>query len=185
MARRQPSKPIGGGGARHPASLANLRRGGTSTPGNDHALRHGAYGAIAREQLDVEAQRVLDAIEADAPLREADGSLPAAHGVAVGLLASALIRLQRIESYIALHGIVDDDGNLRPVVDLERRLRQEALDHAEALGMTPRSQAKLGLDLTRTAATAEDAAASRAARERLDRRAAEIDGEAEEFGDGR
>jgi phage terminase small subunit len=41
------------------------------------------------------------------------------------------------------------------VVELARRLRGEALDLAESLGMTPRSRAKLGLDLTRTLTAGE------------------------------
>lgn len=163
--------------------LANLQPGAKTAPvGNQRARRHGAYAAISRERLDAEGAKILDALEADAPLRDPDGALPAADGVVVRLLAASLVRLERVESYIALHGIVDEDGELRPVVELERRLRAEALDHSEALGMTPRSRARLGLELVRAAATAEDAAESRAARERLGRRLDALDGE--EAGDG-
>lgn len=35
------------------------------------------------------------------------------------------------------------------MVELETRLRREALDLAESLGMTPRSRAKLGVDVQR------------------------------------
>jgi hypothetical protein len=36
------------------------------------------------------------------------------------------------------------------VLELEGRLRREAGDFLEAMGMSPRSRAKLGLDLART-----------------------------------
>lgn len=52
---------------------------------------------------------------------------------------------------VRAHGWRDHKtGNPRPVLDVEARLRREALDYAEALGMTPRSRARLGLDLVRT-----------------------------------
>jgi hypothetical protein len=79
-----------------------------------------------------------------------DGELPAADGVTVALLAQALCRLDDVGGYLTNHGLLDADGEVRPVVDLERRLRLEAADHADAMGMSPRSRAKLGLDLVRT-----------------------------------
>jgi hypothetical protein len=61
------------------------------------------------------------------------------------------VQFERVEADIADHGWRDrKTGEARSVVDLARRLRAEALGYAESLGMTPRSRAKLGLDLQRT-----------------------------------
>lgn len=48
-------------------------------------------------------------------------------------------------------------GRVTParVVELEAKLRREALDLAEALGCTPRSRARLGLDVVQSVSLAE------------------------------
>ena len=113
-------------------------------------------------------------------MREGDGSLPAADGPAIRMAAEALVRLDRIGEFIERRGWEDESGKPRPVLEYEARLRGHAFDLLKELGMTPASRAKLGVDLARTAGAAEDAEAARAARERLDRRAADLDGDAEE-----
>jgi phage terminase small subunit len=85
-------------------------------------------------------------------LLERDGSLPAADGVVVRLFADALARLDLIHEYLGHHGWQDEDGNPRPVLEYEARLRREALECARELGMTPRSRAALGLDVVRAGA---------------------------------
>jgi hypothetical protein len=131
--------------------LANLVPGGgtPSSTSNKIALRHGGYAEISREALDEQERRVLDAISDDAPLRDPDGALPRADGVMVRVLASALVRLDRVESYHRDHGWLDGKGEPRPSAHLERLLRAEIADHCDALGMSPRSRARLGLDLQR------------------------------------
>ena len=161
--------------------LANLNRGGNPAPtGNRRAESHGAYSSIARSELEGKLAEVHDALTADAPVREGDGSLPAADGPAIRMAAEALVRLDRIGEFVERRGWEDESGNPRPVLEYEARLRGHALDLLKELGMTPASRAKLGVDLARTAGAAEDAEAARAARERLDRRAADLDGDAEE-----
>lgn len=159
--------------------LANLRRGVTK-PSPTANLRHGGYAQLRREEIEDEERRVLEALEADAPLRDPDGGLPAADGVAVRLLASCLVRLQRVEAYLTAHGFLDEKGEPRPVLEVEAKLRRDALDAAEALGMTPRSRARLGLDLVRAAEATADVEAARAARERLDQRLADIEAEVDD-----
>jgi hypothetical protein len=44
-------------------------------------------------------------------------------------------------------GWLTEDDQPRPSVELESRLRREIADLCDALAMTPRSRAKLGLDL--------------------------------------
>lgn len=164
MPRRRPSsKPVGGGGARNPASLANLQRGGgqTFTPDNAAARRHGGYAAVAVERLDARARRVFDALAVDAPLRGPDGELPAHDAGMVRLLAECLCRLDDVAQHLADAGWIDQKtGQPRlAVLDLERRLRGEAAGYMDRLGMSPRARAALGLDLARTAATVDAATA--------------------------
>jgi hypothetical protein len=99
---------------------------------------------------------VYDAIAADAPLRGPEGDLPPEDALVVRLLAEALIRRERVGSYLTAYGTHrEDTGEVRPAVDLERRLRLEAFTYAESMGLTPRSRASLGLSLVRTAEVAE------------------------------
>jgi phage terminase small subunit len=137
--------------------LANLRPGaGAGPPGNRRALAHGGYAAVSPLERDRKAQEIFETLAADAPMRDGAGGLPAADTAVVSLFARCLVQLERVEADMADHGWKDrESGDPRPVVELARRLRGEALDYAEALGMTPRSRAKLGLDLTRTLTAGE------------------------------
>ena len=129
--------------------LANLRPAPPAPLGNQRARRHGAYAAVARERLDAKVRELFDALSADAPLRDAFDELPAADAAAVRIAAEALCRLDDLAAYLRDHGLLDEAGNVRSVVELESRLRREAADHLDALGMTPRSRAKLGVDTAR------------------------------------
>ncbi len=131
--------------------LSNLKQGGNPAPaGNRRALQHGAYAAVAVENLEAKEREVFEALAADTPMRADDGGLPASHAVLVKLLADCLCRLESVAAHLRDRGILDRKGNLKPAVDVEGRLRREAADHAEALGMGPRAESKLGLDLART-----------------------------------
>ena len=148
MSRRRKPR-TGGGGARHPASLANLRRGVTTAPlGNDRAVTHSGYATVAREKLDEKAKVIFDALSDDAPLRAHDGGLPAHDAVVVRLLADCLVRLDSLSVWLAGRWATPE---ARPALELETKLRSQALDLAESMGMTPRSRARLGLDLGRAA----------------------------------
>lgn len=131
-------------------SLSNLQRGGPAPEQhNRRAVTHGAYAAVAKTRLDAKVREVFDALAQDAPLQEQGGGLPAADTVAVMLLAKALCRLEDVETYLTTRGLLDGDDQQRPAVDLERRLRLEVADYLDAMGMTPRARARLGLDLAR------------------------------------
>lgn len=135
---------------RRQRQLANLRRGGTpAAAGNRHRVSHGGYAEVAAARLDVKQTELVQALAADAPLRDHDGELPRHDTVAVTMLAKCLCRLEDVEAYLTLRGLVDDEGSERPAVDLERRLRGEVADWLDALGMTPRARARLGLDVAR------------------------------------
>jgi hypothetical protein len=137
---------------RRSRQLQNLRRGGAppATPGNQRAKSHGGYAAVAKDRLNAKTREVFEAVSADAPLRDVDGGLPRHDTVAVAMLAQALCRLEDVGAYLTLHGLIDDHGEPRAAVDIERRLRVEIADALDSLGMTPRARARLGLDLART-----------------------------------
>ena len=145
MSPRQSSDP-----RKRERQLANLRPGPPAPAGNALARRHGGYAVVTARERDEKAREVFAALSADAPLRGPDGGLPSADTAVVSLFARCLVQLERVEEDMADHGWRDrKTGEARPVVDLARRLRAEALDYAESLGMTPRSRARLGLDLQR------------------------------------
>jgi phage terminase small subunit len=98
---------------------------------------------------------VFDALSLDVPLRGPDGGAPRHDTVVIRLFAEALCRLDDVKANISAHGWADAKGNPRPVLDVEARLRREALEYAEALGCTPRSRSRLGLSLVKTASLAE------------------------------
>ncbi|MDQ3571703.1 MAG: P27 family phage terminase small subunit [Actinomycetota bacterium] len=131
--------------------LANLVNAPAAPPGNQRRRDHGGYAQVALERLKGKAQVVYEALAADAPLRAPGGELPPADHAQVCLLAECLCRLEDVGANIRDFGLFErKGGGIRPAVDLERRLRQEAADYLDALGMTPRSRAKLGVDLART-----------------------------------
>lgn len=142
-------------------------KGSTPEKGNQRARSHGAYAKIAPARLDEKARELYDALAADAPVREADGSLPAADAVAVRLAADTLCRLEDVQAWIEENGIFDSrrqnagykrtkkKGRYRRsadpmrAVEMEDRLQRRLMDQLDSLGMTPRSRAKLGLDQAR------------------------------------
>jgi hypothetical protein len=129
-------------------SDANLVPAPPAPVGNDRAVSHGAYSAIAVERIDAKVRVMFDALAADAPVRE-NGGLPAADGPVVRLLAETLCRLDDVTEFLGRRGWQDRKGNPRPALMVESRLRAQALSLLVELGMTPRSRAALGLDLVR------------------------------------
>ena len=111
-------------------------------------MRHGGYARVATARMEAKVAEVFDALAEDAPLRE-NGQLPAADAALVRLAAECLCRIDTLSAYLAAHGLLDGKGNVRPAAELEGRFRREAADYLDALGMTPRSRAKLGLDVQR------------------------------------
>lgn len=144
--------------AAHARQLANLRTAPLPPAplANQRARTHGGYAAVSHERLGEKALAVFTALAADAPLRDGAGELPAADAALVRLAAECLLRLEDIGQHLGEQGLFDRKGAVRPVVELEGRLRREAADHLDALGMSPRSRGRLGLDLARTAEGLDD-----------------------------
>ena len=146
--------------ARRARQLANLRNAPAAPSGNRRAVKHGAYARIADSELEAKAAEIFDAVAADAPVRAADGGLPAADVIAVRLLAETLIRRERVLAEEVAHGIEiasgPRKGELRGIAQYGLRLDGQVIDLLDRLGMTPAARAKLGLDLARTARTLEE-----------------------------
>ncbi len=162
-------KKPGGGAAGNPNSLANLKRGNVDTlvpgagpkwePGASPALRHGLRSrAPSKVVLDPIVREIEEALAADLPLKNADGSVPAADRFAVELAAIALLRVRRVSAYLELQGDTDDRGNLRPELDGLGKAIENAARMLDRLGCSPRARAALGVDVARMAQAGADPA---------------------------
>lgn len=136
---------------KHPNTLKNLKRLPSAEPGNRRAMIHGATENPHRERLEKKAKEVYDALAGDAPVRAHDGSLPRHDSAMVTLLATTLCRLENVGTYLADYGWKDAQTKQprHHVLGLEAKLRKEAAEYLDALGMTPKSRARLGVDLVR------------------------------------
>lgn len=140
--------PLSSRKAARQRQLDNLRPGPPAAKSNQMARRHGGYAEVAAERMEEKAREVFAALSADAPLRE-EGELPAADAGIVRLASECLCRIDTLSAYLAAHGVLDAKGNVLPAAELEGRLRREAADHLDAVGMTPRSRKRLQLDTVR------------------------------------
>jgi len=61
------------------------------------------------------------------------------------LAAVAIRKVMQAEEYIAQHGLVNDQGKLRPVVEMQLKAIETAAKLLDRLGLSPASRAKLGL----------------------------------------
>jgi len=147
--------PVG----KHPNSLANLRPPGVASwekdaePGNTRGVKHLAYAdpsyLSTQEIADTEA-----AIAAAVPVRAVDGAAPAADAAMIRLTAQVVVRQRHVSDWLAQNGMFHR-GKLRPVVEKLGTIERQLADLLDALGMTPRSRAKLGLDLVRSVSLAD------------------------------
>ena len=146
--------------AAHARQLRNLRgQGNGSSPaapvGNQFGTRHGGYGRLAAAHVDAKVRELMTALGDDLPVREADGSVPRADAVVLRLLAEALLRLESVTDFLNRRGFEDDQGHIRPAVDVEARLRGQVLDLCQQMGLTPKSRLALGIQLVAGLSAAE------------------------------
>ncbi len=100
------------GASRHPNSLANLEKRPAPPIGN--RLSHGFTSERLVRDVNAGVGEIMDALAEAAPVREGDGSLPAADVVAVEVAARALKRYRSVSGWCDLHGRLDDKGEVRP-----------------------------------------------------------------------
>lgn len=136
---------------RRAAQLANLRPAPPAPEGNDRNRRHGGYAEVAAERIKGREAVIVEALAADAPVRDRDGGLPRYDHAAVGLLARAMCRLDDVSDYLQKHGLFDGKGRPRPALEIESKLRREVASLLTEMAMTPRSRAAIGVDLARQA----------------------------------
>jgi len=108
--------------------------------------RHGVFGInLLQPQTRELAEQIADILRGDtlAYIRPVDE-------VAVGLLAVALRRIRQAEAYLDKVGsLTNKKGQIRPVAELLVKLLKEAREYCSALGLTPQSRARLGLNIAR------------------------------------
>lgn len=131
--------------------LANLKPPTPAPKGHQRGLKHGAHAPVPPARLDAKTEAIYAELAGDAPVRGPDGELPRYDRHAVLMLADCLCRLDGIREWLGPRSVVSRKGRVRSVVRHEARLRREAREWMDELGMTPRSRAKLGVDLARTA----------------------------------
>lgn len=148
--------------ARQLANLPNMRGEPPTNawaPGASPALRHGLRSrAPSKVVLDPIVREIEASLAADLPLKDADGSVPAADRFAVELAAIALLRVRRVSAYLDLQGDTDEQGNLRPELDGLGKAVENAARMLDRLGCSPRARAALGVDVARIAQTGVDLA---------------------------
>jgi hypothetical protein len=134
-------------------SRANLRNAPAAPAGNQRAASpylHRAERLWASADVSGEVRELTEALAAAAPVREADGSLPAADEAAVERAARALKRWRHLSAALDLHGRVTEAGDVKPAAEYELRAERALAEALDALGMTPTSRARLGVDLARS-----------------------------------
>jgi hypothetical protein len=89
--------PLSSDEAARSRQLANLRPGGGAAKTGDlRALRHGGHSEALLRDVSGEVRELLDALADAAPVRDPDGSLPAADAIAVERAARALKRYRHL-----------------------------------------------------------------------------------------
>lgn len=132
--------------------LANLRPAPPAPAGHQRSLRHGGHSELLLRDVESEVEELMDALGDAVPVRDVGGGVPAADVPAIERAARALKRWRTLSTWCDAHGrIVEKTGAVKPAADLELKAERELAAALDALGMTPTSRARLGLDLARTA----------------------------------
>ena len=135
-------------------NLANV-----AAPGNVRGVTHGAFSTRLLAPVVEDTLGVVEAMCDGTPA--AGGSFAAARET----LATKAARLQMVTTWLDEHGWMDRRGSIRPATRLEVQLAQSVEASLDALGLTPTSAAKLGVDLGKATSLADELDAARVARE--------------------
>lgn len=147
--------------------LANLRKPPPPPYRNARNLRHGGTATAKTLPVAETAEEIRRAFADAAPVRAADGGLPAADEAAVELAALALARVRRVTAWLDATGYIDErTGNVKGAVRYLEEATRTADSLLDALGLTPRSRAKLGVHLAHVEDLALKWSAETAAEER-------------------
>lgn len=130
-------------------NVENLRPAPPAPPGNQRRLVHGGRSELLLRDVEVEVRELMEALGDAAPVKDAGGSVPPADWVAIERAARALKRYRSLAGWLDLHGRLTDKGDVKPAAELELKADRELASALDALGMTPTSRARLGVDLAR------------------------------------
>lgn len=131
--------------------LANLRRAPAAPAGNRRNLRHGGHAEVNVPGLDRARLELFDWLAEAAPVRDPGGGLPIADAATVELAARALARARAVDSWLQVHGFVDDrTGEVKPAAYYLERATRTADGLLSSLGMNPRERMRMGVDMART-----------------------------------
>ena len=130
--------------------LGNLRRAPAAPVGNLRTLHHGGRATAKTLPVAETAEEIRQALADSAPVRAQDGGLPPADEAAVEVAALALARVRRVTAWLDAFGYLDErTGDVKPAARYLEQATRTAERLLAALGMTPTSRARLGLDLAR------------------------------------
>jgi len=130
--------------------LGNLKPAPAAPAGNLRTLRHGGRATASTLPVAETAEEIRQALADSAPVRAQDGGLPPADEAAVEVAALALARVRRVTAWLDAFGYLDEKtGDVKPAVRYLEQATRTAERLLSALGMTPTSRARLGLDLAR------------------------------------
>jgi hypothetical protein len=154
--RQGPAKGQGGGGQRNPRSLANLRpitvADGAAGIGNTRAMTHGGRSEALVRDVSDEVRELMDALGEGAPVREADGTVPAADTAALEIAARCLKRYRAVSTWLDLYGRLDEKtGEPKNAAHFELRCESALARALDVLGCSPMARSRLGLNIARTA----------------------------------
>ena len=129
----------------HERSIANLRAGAGVQDqwGNQRALAHGYTSAALIKDVSQETKEIMDGIAEVAPVSDA------ADVLAIEACAVSLKRWRSVVAWREAHGWIDDQGAVRPVVQVEHDAERALWRALGNLGLHAQSRARLGLTLAR------------------------------------
>lgn len=134
--------------ARQLANLPNMRGELTATawkPGEAPALKHGLRSRrpLPVGQLSAEVAEIVGALADAAPVRDRNGSLPAADEVAIEQAARALHRARKATEWADNTGRFDEKGDPKPITRYELECDRDLGRALAALGMTPEARYRM------------------------------------------
>lgn len=151
--------PLSSDPAARERQLANLSPAPAAPAGNRRAVKHGAYATLTAEAIADEVRELYDVLADSAPLRDREGGLPVADEAAVEVAARALHRYRKVAAWCDMYGRLDEKtGDPKGAAVYEGQCEARLERALDALGLNPRSRAKLGLDLAGAAEKAPDLA---------------------------
>lgn len=132
---------------RTPAQLANLTKPPVAPKGHARAAKH--HGDTKNVEVIPGIEECFAMVTEGVPIREPDGSLPAAYVPLARAAAGELARYLTCEQYVEAKGMFNRHGKLNPAAEHMRKTAKGLAELLDRLGMSPRSSASLGLDLKR------------------------------------